>query len=494
MLELGKIYKKPIFWWLLYIIIFILVLYFSRSYYLEKTDLSYLEDYFLNSQWKNFRSTRIMSDNELYQYAGYSYLKGENIFNINPEVPPLGKYFYGISIILFNNVYIIVIPLFILIFLSFHYLSGIILENKTEQRVASLLFLINPIFINQLQMTMLELPQLLSLLLHFISIFKIKKDTKKITWPVLAGFFLGCFSASKFPVYLIFILLFDFIYFIKIKKLIFMIIQIFFTSLTYVLFFYPYFLQGHSFYEWIKSELWTINFYRAGRINENIVSKLIGILTGYIKYSWIKQNSFQRIFEWNILWPIGIFALFLSIFKFKINFKLKYLIYFGIMIFLSFLFLSFNGRYFILLMPILILVSTKLLINYRKFFIFTLVIIFFQTILFLNPSPIYNSNYISDCWSKGNYKEIFNLLSKDSRQNYSFEKFNNRLNEYYKMNNLVNIKTEIILNKGYFWKREVRGVLKIYNNFNNLSIFESPVNFVRENNKWKLIWEDKFLP
>jgi hypothetical protein len=62
-------------------------------------DYTYFKDWYGHSQWQIPLSPRTMGDAELYQLSGLELVRGANPFSINPEVPPLVKYFYGLSFI-----------------------------------------------------------------------------------------------------------------------------------------------------------------------------------------------------------------------------------------------------------------------------------------------------------------------------------------------------------------------------------------------------------
>ena len=79
-------------------IIIITLAYFSRWIFLYHFDPIYWENTYYESQWNVPNSKRGIGDDGLYRYVGYRLVNnGENPFNINYEVPPLGKYTYGLS-------------------------------------------------------------------------------------------------------------------------------------------------------------------------------------------------------------------------------------------------------------------------------------------------------------------------------------------------------------------------------------------------------------
>ena len=130
------------------------------NFLLERVDLVALENYYYASQWFTPGSRVIMSDNELYQWAGYQIFKGVPLFSINPEVPPLGKYFYGASIFLTGNPYWPSLFLFVLSVLVFYFWAKIFLQNQAKAKWATLFLAFSPLFYGEIARSMLDLPQL----------------------------------------------------------------------------------------------------------------------------------------------------------------------------------------------------------------------------------------------------------------------------------------------------------------------------------------------
>ena len=192
----NKIFKNIFFIQLSFIIFW--SVFSSRSLLFKKIDLTYLEDLFSHSQWSIPLSTRIMSDNELYQVAGYRLIKGDSAFSINPEVPPVAKYFYGLGILLFKNSFLISLFFYTLAIFLFTKISFKIFSNKNLARISIVLFCLSPILISQITQTMLDLPQLVFLLAHVLTLLhtnQLLKSKKSIFLIILSGISLGLFAA-----------------------------------------------------------------------------------------------------------------------------------------------------------------------------------------------------------------------------------------------------------------------------------------------------------
>lgn len=483
--------KTPLFHFIVLIFIFILLTFFSRWIFTETFDLNYLEDLYFDSQWKNAFSKRIISDNELYQYAGYRYLKGENLFNVNPEVPPLGKYFYGLSIILFNNPYIISPIVFILTIIIFYHLCKEIFNNENKIFLSLLFFITSPLIVQQIFRTMLDIFLLLFFLIHLYANMKIsqnKVEKKNLKYIFLSGISLGFFAASKFPVFIPLILIADLYYFYQNKNFKIIIPILFISLISYVLTFSPYFLQGHSIIEWIKSELWTINFYRIGSISNPFIEKIQMIFLGrYINLSEIQ--NFQNIETWSFLWPITIVII---IFQFLLN-KLKnknisisYLQLLFIEFLVFFLIFSFNARYFLLplVLGIIILVYT---INTKILKVF-LILEVIQLIIFLRPTPINDIKFITQNWQGGYFKDLYFQTDLIYKNNINWQKFYQNLSQ----NIDYKPKVEITMEPNNIFENRAQGQIVISNIENNEFKFKDKISFIRINNKWKLVWKEEY--
>ena len=80
-----------------------LVTYTNRALLFSTFDEAYWKNKYEQSQWKLPLSVRTIGDDGLYLYVGYRLVHGNDPTSSNAEMPPLGKYLIGISIVLFGN-------------------------------------------------------------------------------------------------------------------------------------------------------------------------------------------------------------------------------------------------------------------------------------------------------------------------------------------------------------------------------------------------------
>lgn len=190
----------------------------NLSKFTEKFDPKKYEEKYNKSQYVIPNSKNPISDAELYAYAGYKYIIGENPLYLNAEHLTVGKYLIGLSTVIFNNENystLLIIILFILIsfYLIFNLTKSLLLSSFLILLITSDSF-IKDALING------PLLDIYQLFFFFISlIFFINwHQNKKIIYLIFIGIFLGLFSASKFYLATLIILFTYFIFLIITKK------------------------------------------------------------------------------------------------------------------------------------------------------------------------------------------------------------------------------------------------------------------------------------
>lgn len=134
----------------------------SRVRFTEKYDAAYWSWAYSVSQYVlGEKAERGMSDNELYAYAGWHYIRGGDPIGVNFDHPPLGKYLLGLSIVLFNNPLAIFIPIGASLLIVFNLLALKLFQNKLIAFVSVLIFSFDPLFREHLTTTLLDLPLVL---------------------------------------------------------------------------------------------------------------------------------------------------------------------------------------------------------------------------------------------------------------------------------------------------------------------------------------------
>ena len=477
-------------------------LFASRSIFYYQFDQDYLTDFYNLSQWKIPLSSRTMSDNELYQVASWQLLSTRDIFSINPEVPPLGKFIYSASLALFANPYYSSLLLYagcIVILL----LLGKKLFSSTHLAVlATLLVVASPMFFAQLSLTMLDLPQLFFFLIHiylFLHILSPLTITKGSLFSrlysiesllLLAGISLGLFSTVKIGVYVPFIL---FVEFLVLRKKI-PLYQIFWLILGgvvgYVLPFLPYIFE-FGVLEWMRNEKWMLNFYLSSNSARSLLTPFmifISSVTGWYQGWW--NQGWQHISEWTILWPITLLAFF---WNFKSNLKrldsISYLQILGLGLIAANILLPFWPRYYLLLLPIGSLLFIHYFKNSTKLVTLVIAGVFLQGIWFQFPQPSLKANFLAENFEKATYHELYQSLSDASKKNLSRQEFYLELKQFDQELAIASSSAELIVPKALPWENKVPVTISLQR-YTPLGILESTSSstLVKENNVWKLDW------
>lgn len=352
--------KISIFFLLLFSIF--LIHFFFRVYqykdnYLVPFDHNYWEKRYYESQWVVPNSSNTIGDDGLYAYAGYKYVfDGLNPILNSPEVPFLGKYLIGLTILIFNNQNIFGLLTGILALAVFYFFNLNIFKNKTVAFLPVFVFSFDMLFWEQLQANYLDLLYLSFLFLSLT--FALKRNY------ILASIFLGCFAATKFPPTSILLGIAMLVYVIlcnskDIKKL---LISFILWPSVYVITYLQFFFQGNNFIDFLKVQNYFINYYATGAKSQNPFMAIEMLMLGRWSTWWA---GVMRVGEWHILWPIS-FVLSLGVVRYikilRNDPMLMMLIWVGV--YCAFLTLTpVAPRYLLLLIPFLYNVSVWVLLR-----------------------------------------------------------------------------------------------------------------------------------
>ena len=298
-------------------------------------------------------SPQNISDEELYIYAGYAYVKGEDPTTINFEHPPLAKYLFGLSYYLTGNSLVFNIPLYIgVLFLFFllskKFINSFLLRMATVVTLATL-----PLFSHLLPQALLDIPLLFTMLCFYLSLtWKSKKLFLKYC---LVGLSLGVMACIKYPfpfmaVPLLFLAISAWLQ----KEIRYALLVLPIMGGVYFLQYWGYFAHSHSLIDFINFEKYRFHWWTD---NRTIPKFLIfeNLFTGRHE-AWWEPGTYLYTKEWTPLIPI-IFTLSLpAAFLMKKN-KWTLLLY-GFSILILFLFALGSAaslRYLLITLPIWIL-------------------------------------------------------------------------------------------------------------------------------------------
>lgn len=302
-----------------------------------------------------------VSDNVIYQAAGYLYAKGANPTSYNFQHPPLVKYLFGASILLTGNPFYIQILFGLgLLWLTFWLSQKVKLGWLGYLGVLGLL--IDPVFGGMMNETLLDLGQTVFALAYVILTLFCPESY------ILQGITLGLFAASKFwSTAIIFVILIwgfrVFRDFGEVRKKIkpfflSLLIALAVFSLTYT----KFFLDGGTVLGYLGVLGKVLKFMLTHNSAGAFGGEIALFFTGYIK-------------PWTILWPVGlIVGVFRAVREFWGKTKnAKLFIYFFPLIYLLLISTQIPfTRYFIIILPFIY-------INIAAFFGFLVKIIYDRT-------------------------------------------------------------------------------------------------------------------
>ena len=270
---------KKIIWFgiLVFIILNLSIFIVTRkSYFLRKFDPVSLGELYTNSQYViGDRSVGGIGDDGLYAFAGYYYFFQQgDISSVNFEHPPLGKYLIGLSIYLFQNENVINLVYFVLLLVTTYFLALKLTQNKIISILSVSILSINPLLLDHLIRSQLDLPFTLFFILALYT-FICSLDRYKLIF--ISSLFWGlAFATRFFPVLIpIEVYLLYFIIRHERKMLKSYLISLLIIPLIYLVSHISFFIYHPSLHEFIRHKIWMLSWYRgspilAGNIWRNI--------------------------------------------------------------------------------------------------------------------------------------------------------------------------------------------------------------------------------
>jgi predicted membrane-bound dolichyl-phosphate-mannose-protein mannosyltransferase len=267
------------------IIAFTLVLFgrfvlINRQYFLRKFDPIYFGQLYSNSQYvKGPLSMGGIGDDGLYAFAEYYYLfQGGDVSSVNFEHPPLGKYLIGLSIFLFQNENLINLFYFAVLLLVTYKLCLKILKNQLVSLIAVFILSIDPLFLDNLIRSQLDLPLTLFFTLGVYYYLKGSGNRKNYYF---SNLFMGmAFSTRFFPFLPVIILYFLILLFIYQKdQMKYFFLSCFLIPIIYLVAHTAFFIYHPSLIEFLQHKKWMLSWFRGSKVIIGNIWK--DIFTGY---------------------------------------------------------------------------------------------------------------------------------------------------------------------------------------------------------------------
>ncbi len=337
-----------------------------KQFFLQKHDIEYFRQRYEKSQYVlGEASPQKVDDALVYSYSGYIYVTSGDATTVNFETLPLGKFFCGLSYVIFHNF----LYFNVIFYFAFVFGSGLILKHVLKN---SFLIFVGMSFIGFMPFYQRLIRDcLLGLLLTTFAIWlmivffienknlKNQVMVKTILGSILTSFLIETkYVIPYFPI--VFLMFLYFLYKNKSLRLkyifiyLFIVIAIFFIS-------YIGFFKTHDLFYFFKFHKYILSWYLNGKKSTNNLF----VFTHFILFGFYDFKTLViKVKEYTILWPIfyTIFTFYTVLFFIQKKFKdLEVAMYIWIIpLFISYnLGQAYGGRFVGHLMVFFIILSMR---------------------------------------------------------------------------------------------------------------------------------------
>lgn len=481
---------------------FLQILYFQRDVFLQPYDVAYWEDRVAHSQWFLPISKRIIGDDGLFAYVGYKLINGADPSGLNAETPPLGKYFIGLSTLLFKNPFYSGLFFGIGTLVLFYLFSKHIFQDKSDPLFFIALLSLDPLFFTQFWNAWVDMPQLFFLLaniLLFLHTLKVK-EKRRFFLALSAGIMLGLFTQTKPAILLpiIFSLEAGYLLFRKMNKEV--LFLVFGAAFTTLIVYAKYFMLENSIFDFLRLQKYIVNFYIQSQLEVHTGAIWSTLFFG--KFPDIVRGVPTAVEEWSLLWPfvtvLGVTAFIASFVKKQTPLIIKGISLFAASSFFVFTFIPSYPRYLLIPLPFLYLFAiskgTDLLSNRPKSIVAVIILLFAlaNSFVFLQRPPDGRIESFFYNFSHQYFQDIYHEdLAKASIPPFVREDFR-KLTQQTLQDATVKV-IEIEELEKDISKFSGKGTIKIKIRYKtaDLGFFEEEkiIELVKENSQWKVKWD-----
>lgn len=410
----------------------VLIIYANRALLTTKFDQGYWQNRYEQSQWRLPLSDRVIGDDGLYLFEGYRLIHGGDPTSANAEMPPVGKYFIGASILLFGNGHIYGLLSTTLLLIATYLLAKTLLKETFPALLTTTLLATDPLITNQFTLTMMDALQATLMVAYLTLIFRLSSIQKnKGMLIVFSGVILGLFSATKLPVLTPLVLATGLWYiWVETKKVRYAGLLLLGTIAGYVLPYTVYFLRGNTIIDWLKIQKWIITFYRQSNIPPTWGSSITTLLTG--SYQNLFSHLWERAGEWTPVWGV-FFLMALAFGVLWIRNRKKYLsmtLTLGLLFTIIgvFAIIPFWIRYLVVVLPLLYIAGTALLTRLTPKMQFLCITVFLTvnivaSLHVLFPPATATVNQFIYHADHRLFADLYEDLTLDAKRNWSREEF-----------------------------------------------------------------------
>lgn len=360
------------------LLIFILLLGIVFLVGKEVFSLNYRPSYQIEPYKKAYQGSQytggpgLIPDETVFLYAAGFYLQGGNPLKVNPEMPPLGKYLLGLSILFFNNTNQLIVLAGILSLVALYLLGKLILDQNSLALIPVFLFSAEKLFLNQFRINpLLDIIQLPFILLSFYFIIKAVIKRNKASY-LTVGLILGFVISIKVMITGMLIFL-SWVIFVLIQKKFQQLKNLFFIALpaAFLVLFISYikvFVDNPSFWNFFLVQKWVFLYQQSKLQFPLSVWRLIFCNQWQ---TWWGDYRLLRAEEWWVVWPVATILTFTEIFYILVKRKkwqpVEMMIAVWICVYSLFLSLgTVSTRHLLPLLPFLYLVSTRFLSRFLR--------------------------------------------------------------------------------------------------------------------------------
>jgi hypothetical protein len=396
-------------------------IYFCRWILSYKFEPKYWENFYYESQWNIPNSKRVIGDDGVYRYIGYRLVNGENPFNVDYWVPPLGKYIYGLGAKYLSNPLFVSLTFYFLLIIAYYYLVKEILDKKLIL-ISLAIFLLNPFIVSEIRNTMLDLPLTLLLTTSLLFFIKYIKNSNNLNY-FLSIIFLGISIGTKPPFFVFAYILIYGLFLLKKHqfKKIFLLPLLILGG--YIIAYIPsYFIHHPNPIPWIRLHQKVYEFQKNNLGSHNWVSIITYMVYGRFMGYWVNAKALYPT-DFNLVFTFGSLAVFIVMIK---NFVSKkrddiFIVFtsIGVMYTLMLFLVDFWPRY---IMPLIPIFSITIPYLFRKkvasiplylLLFASLFVSYKNTIIF--PSRINFEEEFYGYQQSDRRKEMYQMLNSQSR-------------------------------------------------------------------------------
>lgn len=322
-----------------------------------------LEKTYLNSQYVNKHPEGWVPDEVVGLYAGGKLITGTNPVLIIPDSPPLGKYLVGLSVLIFNNGNIAILIAGVLSLILIYLIGMQILKSKLSALLPIFFLSFEPIFKNQfVYVPLLDIFQLVFLLAGFYFFNKFLTLKNNYLYVILSMLFLGFFISTKFFITGIVILAAYYLVLVlnkDIKRIFRLTITFPLSILILLLTYVRVFAFGYNLHNFLGIQKWIFLYHKSQLILPLSIWPLLLLNRWYV---WFGNKPVLSDPQWLVTWPIVTILSLVTVLAYLLNKmsknkSIEILMAWVIIYLLFFSFGQISSRYFVILIPILYIIS-----------------------------------------------------------------------------------------------------------------------------------------